>query len=93
MPIGPTRFYKQVKQVAFRKKNPMVLPQVKTQVQGNIPLVREYRKIFLHQWEGRSKWKGSGKNELRAAATQLGMLTAPEIGAGRAFHSAEMPEI
>ena len=63
----------------------MVLPQVKTQFQGNLPLVREYRKIFLHQWEGRSKWEGSGKNELRAAATQLGMVTALELGAGKAL--------
>lgn len=35
----------------------MVLPQVETQFQGNIPLVREYRKIFPHQGEG------SGKNQ------------------------------
>lgn len=63
----------------------MVLPQVETQFQGNIPLVREYRKIFPHQGEG------SGKNE--KAATRLGMVTALELGAGRSFHSAEMPEI
>lgn len=48
----------------------MVLPQVKTQFQGNIPLVREYRKIFLHQWEGRSKWEGSGRNERVSTAQQ-----------------------
>lgn len=38
------------------------------------------------EWEERA-------SEHSTAATQLGAETALELGAGRAFHSAEMPEI